>query len=143
MSLFSIYGIIDEENHSTSFFLLQNCSRVPPKKQERYLLNKDRGHISAYGWVMIFMLLSLGVINFADRAVLGLAAVPIIRELQLSPAQYGLASGSFFLLYALSSVSVTWWSDRIGAKKSWCCLQRVGPLSSSPLRSFSLFLPCS
>jgi MFS family permease len=66
---------------------------------------------------MIFMLLSLGVINFADRAVLGLAAVPIIRELQSSPAQYGLASGSFFLLYALSSVSVTWWSDRIGTKK--------------------------
>jgi len=65
---------------------------------------------------MIFLLLGLGVINFADKAVLGLAAVPIIRELHLSPAQYGLMSGSFFLLYALSSVLVTAWSDRIGTK---------------------------
>ena len=31
----------------------------------------------------------------------------IIKELHLSPTQYGLVSGSFFLLYALSSVSVT------------------------------------
>ena len=66
---------------------------------------------------MIFMLLGLGVINFADRAVLGLAALSIMRELHLSPAQYGLASGSFFLLYALSSVLVTAWSDRIGTKR--------------------------
>jgi MFS transporter, ACS family, hexuronate transporter len=76
------------------------------------------------------MLLGLGVINFADKAVLGLAAVPIIKELHLSPAQYGLVSGSFFLLYALSSVSVTAWSDRIGTKRvlallatSWAIVQ--------------------
>ena len=77
-------------------------------------MNKASTHISPYGWVMIFMLLGLGVINFADRAVLGLAAVPIIRELHLSPAQYGLVSGCFFLLYGLSSVLVTAWSDTIG-----------------------------
>jgi MFS transporter, ACS family, aldohexuronate transporter len=93
-------------------------------------MNNVRTHISAYGWVMIFMLLGLGVINFADKAVLGLAAVPIIHELHLSPAQYGLVSGSFFLLYALSSVVVTAWSDRIGTKRvlallatSWAIVQ--------------------
>ena len=51
-----------------------------------------RTHISPYGWMMIFMLLGLGVINFADKAVLGLAAVPIIKEVHLSLAQYGLVS---------------------------------------------------
>jgi MFS transporter, ACS family, hexuronate transporter len=79
-------------------------------------MNTTRAHISPYGWIMIFMLLGLGVINFADKAVLGLAAVNIIKELHLSPAQYGLVSGSLFLLYALSSVLVTGWSDRIGTK---------------------------
>src|SRR6266581_3060290 len=90
----------------------------------------SRTHISPYGWMMIFMLFGLGVINFADKAVLGLAAVPIIKELHLSPAQYGLVSGSFFLLFALSSVLVTAWSDRIGTKKvltllatSWAIIQ--------------------
>jgi ACS family hexuronate transporter-like MFS transporter len=93
-------------------------------------MNKARTHITVYGWVMISMLLGLGVINFADRAVLGLAAVSIIKELHLSPAQYGLVSGSFFLLYALSSVMVTAWSDRIGTKTvlallaaSWAIVQ--------------------
>jgi MFS transporter, ACS family, hexuronate transporter len=93
-------------------------------------MNTARAHISAYGWIMIIMLLGLGAINFADKAVLGLAAVPIIKELHLSPAQYGLVSGSFFLLYALSSVLVTAWSDRIGTKKvlallatSWAIVQ--------------------
>src|SRR5438128_1702219 len=93
-------------------------------------MNKARTHISPYGWVMISMLLGLGVINFADKAVLGLAAVPIIRELHLSPAQYGLVSGSLFWLFALSSVLVTAWSDRIGTKKvltllatSWAIVQ--------------------
>jgi len=79
-------------------------------------MNTARAHISSYGWIMISMLLGLGVINFADKAVLGLAAVPIINELHLSPAQYGLVSGSLFLLFALSSLMVTGWSDRIGTK---------------------------
>src|SRR5512135_1467467 len=79
-------------------------------------MNKPRSRISAYGWVIISMLLFLGVINFADKAVLGLAAVPIIKELHLSPAEYGLVSGSLFWLFALSSILVTAWSDRIGTK---------------------------
>ncbi len=66
---------------------------------------------------MIVMLFVLGAINFADKAVLGLAAVPIIKELHLSPAQYGVVSGSLFWLFSLSSVLVTAWADTIGTKK--------------------------
>jgi MFS transporter, ACS family, aldohexuronate transporter len=93
-------------------------------------MNAARAHISPYGWIMSYMLLGLGAINFADKAVLGLAAVPIIKEFHLSPAQYGLVSGSFFLLFSLSSVVVTAWSDRIGTKRvlallatSWAIVQ--------------------
>ncbi|HEY6411922.1 MAG TPA: MFS transporter [Ktedonobacteraceae bacterium] len=93
-------------------------------------MNKPPSRISVYGWVIISMLLFLGVINFADKAVLGLAAVPIFKELHLSPAQYGLVSGSLFWLFALSSLLVTTWSDRIGTKKvlallatSWTIVQ--------------------
>lgn len=93
-------------------------------------MDAARTHISPYGWIMIFLLFGLGVINFADKAVLGLAAVPIIKELHLSSAQYGLVSGSLFWLFAPSSVLVTAWSDRIGTKKvlallatSWAIVQ--------------------
>ncbi len=73
--------------------------------------------ISPLGWAMITLLFILGAINFADKAVLGLAAVPIIKELHLSPAQYGLVSGSLFWLFSLSSVLVTARADVVGTKK--------------------------
>ena len=38
-------------------------------------MSKAHTHISPYGWVMIMLLLILGAINFADKAVLGLAIV--------------------------------------------------------------------
>ena len=43
------------------------------------------------------------VVNTADRAIVGLAAVPIMTDLDLSPAEYGLVASSFFFLYALSA----------------------------------------
>jgi ACS family hexuronate transporter-like MFS transporter len=92
-------------------------------------MNKARTPITSFSWVMIILLLVLGAINFADKAVLGLAAVPIIKELHLSPAQYGLMSGSLFWLFALSSVLVTGWSDRIGTRKVLALLATTWALS--------------
>ena len=45
-------------------------------------------------------------INFADKAVLGLAAQPLMAELQLSPEQFGLIGSAFFLLFPVSAVLV-------------------------------------
>jgi len=78
---------------------------------------QQRTSISPFGWVMIALLFALGVINFADKAVLGLAAIPIIKEFHLSAIQYGLVSGSLFWLFSLSSVLVTAWADVVGTKK--------------------------
>lgn len=78
---------------------------------------QNPAHISLYGWTILILLVVLGIINFGDKAVLGLAAVPIIKELHLSPTQYGVVSGSFYWLFGLSSVLVTAWSDSIGTKK--------------------------
>jgi hypothetical protein len=74
---------------------------LPQQPQERHRPTRTR--ISPFGWVMIIMLFVLGAINFADKAVLGLAAMPIIKELHLSPVQYGVVSGSLFWLFSLSS----------------------------------------
>jgi MFS transporter, ACS family, hexuronate transporter len=89
---------------------------LPHQPQEE---RQDHTHtrISPYGWIMLVMLFVLGAINFADKAVLGLAAIPIIKELHLSPAQYGVVSGSLFWLFSLSSVLVTTWADVVGTKK--------------------------
>src|SRR6266700_1518371 len=85
---------------------------------ETRVRRKQQGtRVSPFGWVMIALLFALGVINFSDKAVLGLAAIPIIKELHLSAIQYGLVSGSLFWLFSLSSVLVTAWADVVGTKK--------------------------
>lgn len=87
-------------------------SLPPEQKEERRRVTR----ISSRGRVIIALLFVLGMINFGDKAVLGLSAVPIMKELQVSPAQYGLVSGSFFWAFGVSSLVVTAWSDRIGTK---------------------------
>ncbi len=88
-----------------------------PHQPQEERQSHTRTRISPFGWVMLVMLFVLGAINFADKAVLGLAAIPIIEELHLSPAQYGVVSGSLFWLFSLSSVLVTAWADVVGTKK--------------------------
>jgi MFS family permease len=57
-------------------------------------------------WIVVALLFFYSVINFFDKLVLGLAAVPIMKELQLTPAQYGLVASSFYWLYAVSGFLV-------------------------------------
>ncbi len=88
-----------------------------PQRPQEERHRPTRTRISPFGWVMLVMLFVLGAINFADKAVLGLAAVPIIKELHLSPVQYGVVSGSLFWFFSLSSVLVTPWADVFGTKR--------------------------
>jgi MFS family permease len=67
--------------------------------------------------VLVAYLSVLGMINFADRAVIGLAGPAIIAELHLSASQWGLVGSSFFLLFSLSSVVTTAWSDWVGTRR--------------------------
>ena len=49
----------------------------------------------------VTMLFFFMFINFADKAVLGLTAVPMMKELDLTPKEFGLIASSFFLLFAV------------------------------------------
>jgi MFS transporter, ACS family, D-galactonate transporter len=53
---------------------------------------------------MVSLLFMFMLINFADKAVIGIAAVPLMAELRLSPRQFGLLGSSFFLLFSLSAI---------------------------------------
>jgi MFS family permease len=59
----------------------------------------------ARAWLMAAMLFLLVAINFIDKVVLGLVATPLMKELGLSPAQYGLLAGCFFFLFAITGVA--------------------------------------
>jgi len=57
-------------------------------------------------WLVAILLFFFTAVNFMDKLVMGLAAVPIMKEFQLTPSQYGAAAGSFFFLYAVSGLLV-------------------------------------
>jgi MFS family permease len=57
-------------------------------------------------WTVTSLLFLYMMVNFADKAVVGLAAVPIMKEMGLSPKEYGALGSSFFLLFSISGIIV-------------------------------------
>jgi uncharacterized membrane protein YhaH (DUF805 family) len=57
---------------------------------ERLRAGPMRVHDRNRPWIVVVLLFMFMVINFADKAVIGIAAVPIMQELELGPRQFGL-----------------------------------------------------
>jgi MFS transporter, ACS family, D-galactonate transporter len=64
----------------------------------------DRAETPKEAWLIVALLFLFMLINFADKAVIGIAAVPMMQELRLTPSQFGLIGSSFFLLFSVSAV---------------------------------------
>jgi len=81
-------------------------------------------------WALALMLTGLYTVNFLDKVVLGMVAVPLMAELHLSPAEYGVVAGSFFWLFSVSTIIVGFASNRVSARwlllamgVSWALIQ--------------------
>lgn len=69
----------------------------------------------AKAWRITFLLFLFMAINFIDKIVIGLLAVPMMEELHLTPEQFGLVASSFFWLFAISGVIGGFISNRVSA----------------------------
>ncbi|MEU2658400.1 MFS transporter [Streptomyces sp. NPDC007325] len=67
-------------------------------------------------WLFTAMIVAFMLINYADKSVLGLAAVPIMDELDMSNSTYGMVSSSFSLLFSLSGLIVGFVSARVTSR---------------------------
>ncbi|SAK76767.1 major facilitator transporter [Caballeronia glebae] len=101
-------------------------------------MNSLDGYRPRAAWTMTLMLTALALINFLDKIVLGMVAVPLMRDLNLSPAQFGVVAGSFFWLFAVSTVLVGFLANRIQTRwlllamgVMWALLQIPQALFSS------------
>lgn len=61
-----------------------------------------------YGWVIGALLLLFMMLNFADKTVLGLSASSIMRDLHISPVQFGMISSAFFRTRRRSRSRLSW-----------------------------------
>ncbi|MEU8467995.1 MFS transporter [Streptomyces sp. NPDC029006] len=64
-------------------------------------------------WTVTALLVVFMMVNFADKAVLGLAADPIRHDLGLSATEFGLANSAFFVLFSLCGGAVGLLADRV------------------------------
>jgi len=64
-------------------------------------------------WVVVFLLFTFMLINFVDQTVIGLAGVPMMKELDLTSSQFGLVGSSFFFLFSISAVVTGFVVNRI------------------------------
>jgi len=67
-------------------------------------------------WGITALLFLFMLVNFADKTVLQLTAVPIMEELNLSYEQFGLIGSSFFFLFAVSAVGVGFIANRVPSR---------------------------
>ncbi len=81
-------------------------------------------------WSIAVMLALMMLVNFLDKVVLGLVSVPMMRELHLSPTQFGLIGGSLNWLFSISAVLVGVAANRASTKwlllamaTAWAALQ--------------------
>ena len=110
-------------NHGKRIDLLKNFINNNEK------VNKGKEEIRMRWFVLLLLFLG-AVINFADKSIVGLAAVPIMKEFNLSPLEWGLVGSSYYWLYPVTGIFGAALADKHGAKKvlgvimlTWTALQ--------------------
>lgn len=84
-------------------------------------------------WSIVILLFFFMLINYADKAVIGLSAVPIMRELHLTNTQFGAIGSAFFLLFSASGVLVGFLANRISSKFLILCMALVWAAAQLPM----------
>jgi ACS family hexuronate transporter-like MFS transporter len=74
--------------------------------------NPDRQ--SRFAWLIVFLLFAGSVLNYMDRALVGVIMPQMRRDLALTNADFGLAVNAFLLMYAVFYVLGGRMADRLG-----------------------------
>src|SRR5277367_1996642 len=85
------------------------------------------------GWLIVALLFVFMLINFADKAAIGIAAVPIMQELKLSPREFGLVGSSFFLLFAVSAIATGFLVNRLQTRWVVLAMAVIWALTQFPM----------
>jgi MFS transporter, ACS family, D-galactonate transporter len=84
-------------------------------------------------WIIVALLFSFMLINFVDKTVIGLAGVPIMTELNLTPTQFGLVGSSFFFLFSASAIIVGFIVNRVQTRCVLAIMGLVWALTQFPM----------
>jgi MFS family permease len=84
-------------------------------------------------WLIVALLFLFMAINFADKAVIGIAAVPMMHDLRLTPRQFGLIGSNFYLLFAVSAIITGFVVNRVQTRWALLAMGLVWALTQFPM----------
>ena len=96
-------------------------------------------------WTATFLAFAFMLLNFADKAALGFAGSALMRDLGITPAEFGVLQSSFFWLFAVGALVVGALSTRISVRVLLPTLMGIWILTMVPLLfpvGFGLLLVC-
>lgn len=68
------------------------------------------------GWASAIMLTLMMLVNWADKAIVGLAAGPLMKDLGLTPSQLGGIGSIFFLVFCITPLFVGFIANRVSSR---------------------------
>ena len=86
-----------------------------------------------YRWVIVGLLATLYMINFMDKAVIGLSAQKIMGDLHITPTQFGGIGSSFFILFIVTSLFGGVLADRFAARNVLSIMALIWSLAMVPV----------
>ena len=88
------------------------------------------GRMNRRAWLVTGALVVFQIINFADKAVIGLVADSAMRDLGLTAGEFGFIGSAFFFLFAIAAVAVGFLAGKVPTRWiiltmgiSWAVLQ--------------------
>ena len=84
-------------------------------------------------WTVTLLVFVFMLLNFADKSVLGFAGVHIMRDLGISPEQFGVVQSAFFWLFAVGALVGGALSSRIDVRWLLVGMMAVWVLTMIPL----------
>ena len=85
------------------------------------------------GWTIVWLLFFFMLINFIDKAIIGLAAVPMMKEIGLTPKEFGLVNSSFFFLFSISAIVTGFIVNRIQTRWALLVMGIIWALTQFPM----------
>ncbi len=96
-------------------------------------------------WGITALLFLYMLVNFADKIIVGLAGVPIMKDLGLSPKEFGFLGSAFFFLFSISAIIVGFIVNKVSTRWVILVLALIWALVQFPMItdvSYSTMLIC-
>ncbi|NKX55753.1 MFS transporter [Arthrobacter mobilis] len=97
----------------------------------------DARRRSRRGWTITVFLLVLMMISWADKAILGIVAVPIMRDLGITPQQFGLLGSAVFILFGVAQLAAAPIANKVSSKWILLVLCLVWSVAQVPIFVFA------